>query len=68
MSKKYKKAWMKTLSGICGNISAAWLGLTFITPNFVGLANFHIIIVLIRDIFFGIVFLLLAVYFERKSL
>lgn len=68
MNKRYKKAWLRMLAGVCGNITAGWFGLAFITPNFVNLSNTDGVIVLTRDVLLGIVFLLIGVLLERKSL
>lgn len=57
--------WQKALSGLCVNLSAAWFGLAFITPNFADLSSLEVIFVLIRDCFFGIVFLSISAVIER---
>lgn len=68
MSKKSKKAWMKTTSGICGNIAAAWLVVPVIGNNIHLPQNAKDIVVLTLNIVFGIVFMLLSVWLERKQL
>lgn len=65
---KNTKAGLRTLSGLSINISAGWVGLAFLTPNFTDLSKPESISILIRDIFFGIVFLLLTFFLERKQL
>ena len=58
--------WLKAFSGLCINLSAAWFGLAFVTPNFADLSNINILWVLIRDVLFGIVFLVLTAIIERR--
>ena len=58
--------WLKAFSGLCINLSAAWFGLAFVTPNFADLSNINILWVLIRDVLFGIVFLVLTAMIERR--
>lgn len=66
--KKNIQAWQKTISGLSINISAGWFGLAFLTPNFTDLLKPENTSILIRDIFFGIVFLILTFFLERKQL
>lgn len=56
--------WLKALSGLCINLSAAWFVLAFVTPNF-ELSRPDAFWVLTYDIYFGIVFLLIAVKLEK---
>lgn len=65
LSKRDKLAWLKALSGLSVNLSAAWFTLAIVTPNFSSLANIEALLVLTRDLVFGIVFLVLTVIFER---
>ena len=58
MSTNYRP-WLKSLAGLSINISAAWFGLALITPNFINSGLGEFLIVLTRDVTFGIVFLLI---------
>lgn len=64
MKRKYRP-WARSLSGLYQNISASWLGLAFITPNFASLNSQQAAFVLTLDILFGILFLLLSVKIEQ---
>ena len=58
--------WLKALSGLSINLSAAWFALAMVTPNFANLSTPDALIVLIRDIASGIVFLIINVIIERR--
>lgn len=62
---KTKKAFLKALSSVTGNLSAAWFALVFITPNLSYIFTIKTIVVLTYDVVFGIVFLVLTTIIER---
>ena len=64
MNKTFR-AFLKALSQVFANLSAAWFALAFITPNFGNIFNTKALSVLTVDIIFGIVFLVLATIVER---
>ena len=58
------KSWLKALSALSINMSAAWFGVVAVAPNFwppVGLKSF---LLLTTDIFAGTLFLLMTVKLE----
>ena len=57
--------WLKALSGLSVNLSAAWFGLAVVTPNFANILKIETVVTLTRDVLFGIIFLLLTVFFEK---
>lgn len=59
------RPWLRSLSGICQNMSVALFGLAFITPNFTTLNNPENILVLTLDILFGMLFLVISVQMEQ---
>lgn len=61
-----KKYCLRAFANLTGNLSAALFGLAFVTPNFVNLSNLESLFVLIKDIIFGIVFLLVNVLLEKQ--
>lgn len=64
MDKRYRP-WLKALSGLFINISAAWFALAFIGPN-VAFPKSPIEFVLLTSyMIFGILFLVLTVFLER---
>jgi len=63
---KTYSAFLKMLSAVMANLSAAWFAIAFITPNFSHLSTIEIMILLTKDISFGIVFLLAATLIERQ--
>lgn len=65
MSKTFL-AFLKTLSAVLANLSAGWFGLAIVTPNFSSLFSQETIILLTKDISFGIVFLIAATLIERR--
>lgn len=65
MSKKYRP-WLKAFSVISSNISAAWFAVPFIGPSISFPKDKSDFLVLTSDIGFGIVFLLLTVWCERR--
>ncbi len=67
MSRKTKKAWLRTLSGLTINLSAGWFGLVLITPNFTDLSKIDGFIVLLGYLFLGIIFLFLTAFIERLN-
>lgn len=64
---KDKKILLRVISGICGNIAAGWFGVILIVPGFSWPESFADWVILTRVIAFGIVFVLLAYFFERKA-
>jgi hypothetical protein len=64
----FTPAKLKVLSGLFGNLAAGWLGAAIITPNFADLSELISKLVLTADIVFAILCLLLAFWFEEKSL
>ena len=62
--KQYRRPFLRALSAVAANISAAWFILAFVTPNFAGV-SIESIITLTRDILLGIVFLVLTTIIER---
>lgn len=58
-----KKLWLKALSGVCVNLSAAWFAAVLISPGFLPLD----ILALTRSFLFGTLFLLFSVKFEGSS-
>lgn len=63
-----RKAFLKTLAGLCINLSAGWYGLVVIVPNFWPIKEFKDILVLTGNIFFGTLFLFFSFKLERKLL
>lgn len=63
---KTKRAFFKALSSVTGNLSAAWFAIAFITPNLSDFSIIEIILLLTKDIAFGIVFLLATTLIERQ--
>lgn len=59
-------AFLKALSQVLGNLSATWFAVAFITPNFSNLSSTETLIVLTKDVSFGIVFLLATTLIERQ--
>lgn len=62
---KTSHAFLKSLSAVLANLSAAWFTIAFITPNFSNLPFTETTIVLTKDIFLGIVFLLASTLIEK---
>lgn len=60
------KYWLKALSALSINISAAWFGVVIIAPNFWPLVGFKPLLLLTADIFAGTVFLIVTVRLERR--
>lgn len=56
-------AWIKSLSGLCINLSAAWLATVFVVPNFTRQPITSVL--LTNSISYGILYLLLSVYLEN---
>lgn len=67
LSRQDRAAGLRVLAGICGNLSAGWLGVILIAPGFSLFARQENLLVLMRSLVFGIVFLLLAFMFERRT-
>ena len=63
---KNSRPWLKALSALSSNISAAWLAVAFIGPNISVPKNTKEILVLILYIMFGIIFLLITVLLEKE--
>lgn len=62
----FTRPWLKALSGLFINFSAAWFALIFITPVFIKVSSFEAIFLLTRDFIFGILFLVATVKIEEK--
>lgn len=60
------RPWLRAFSGLFINISAGWFGLAFITPNVTNIRTGEAILVLIGDVFYGILFLLVVVEIEQS--
>ncbi len=60
------RPWLRVLSGLLINLAAVWLTLAFITPNFVDVSSRTGFFILLRDIAYGIMFLLAAVKIEEE--
>jgi len=58
--------WLGALSNLSVNISAAWFGVAFVTPNFIGISTVDSTLVLLTDIILGILFLSFSAVIERK--
>jgi len=63
--KKYRP-WIKALSGLSINVSAAWFAVPFIGTTIKFPQTFFDVVILTLDIILGILFLLITVLFERK--
>jgi len=66
--RRVQTSWLKALSGLSINLSAAWYGAVLIAPNFAPINSLFRASVLFYDIVFGTIFLYLAVMLERKQL
>ncbi len=66
--KKDKKAFMKALTALSGNLAAGYFGLVLIAPNFLPLNNVINVLVLTYDFVLGIVFLWITYKLERSLL
>jgi hypothetical protein len=62
--KVLSRPWLKVLSNLSVNISAAWLAAAFITPNFSNLADSDALAVLTTDLIFATLTLLIGVRLE----
>lgn len=62
MSRK-NRAILKSLSGLCQNLSAGWFGIVFIVPNIVDIPKIDAY-TLTYDLAFGIVFLGFSIIIE----
>ncbi len=58
------KSWLKSIGGICINLSATWFAIIFITPKLFYKDFIDLIIFLTKSLGFGILFLLLSVKIE----
>lgn len=63
---KLSKAWLKALSGLSINLSAAWFATALIGVNIAAPKEFGELLVLTFNLVFGIIFLLLTVKFEEN--
>ncbi len=61
----FTKPWLKSLAGLCLNLSATWFSLLFLTSRIPVMHLFDLISDLIRNLIFGIVFLKLSVDIEK---
>ena len=64
---RWKIAWLKTLSALTVNLSAGWFAAVIIVPNLSIINDLDNMAVLIYDLIFGSIFLLLGVWFDKKS-
>src|SRR3989344_8465973 len=53
-----RSSFLKVLSGICGNLSAAWFGIILVAPGLSLFENPNYLAVLTRCLILGILFLL----------
>ena len=67
MKKRFSKSWFRVLSGLFTNLSAGWLGLIVITPNFIPLSIPGNKDVLIYEGVFGILSLVTAIMFDERG-
>lgn len=58
---------LHAFSGLSINLSAVYITLAFITPNFIGLQEKDAFIILTFDIFLAIVFLIINIILERMT-
>lgn len=56
--------WLKALSALSINLSAAWFDLAILTPNFAKTQYLQVVIALTLDFMLGILFLLFTVKIE----
>lgn len=66
MSRFFSKSWFRVLSGLFINLSAGWLGLVIITPNFFPLTGLGSLWVFTYEVFFAILFLVIAVKLDER--
>jgi len=66
MNNFLNKSWLTVLSGLFTNLSAGWLGLIIIAPNFLPLNNIEKLWIFTYEVFFAIVFLVLAVKLDER--
>ena len=64
-SKGDKKSFYKIISGICENLSAGWFGHILISPGFSFTFEIEKILVLIRSLLLAIIFMSLAIMFDK---
>jgi len=58
------KSWLKSIGGLCINLSATWFAVIFITPKLFYKDFIDVIVFLTKSIGFGIFFLMLSVKIE----
>lgn len=58
------KSWLKSIGGLCINLSATWFAVIFITPKLFYQDFIESIIFLTKSTVFGIFFLMLSVKIE----
>ncbi len=58
------RPWLKSFAGLSINVSAAWFALALIAPQ-VSYPEIILFLSLMKNIFFGIVFLVLSVVIEK---
>lgn len=63
---KLPRPWLKALSSLSINISAAWFGVVIIAPNFLPLEGLKSLLLLTADVSAGILFLIVTVRLERR--
>jgi hypothetical protein len=57
--------WIISVSGVCQNLSAAWFGLAFVTPNFTPVNSPEGLFLLTLYTLFGMLFLVFSVRCEQ---
>ncbi|MBI4092007.1 MAG: hypothetical protein HY427_02275 [Candidatus Levybacteria bacterium] len=66
MERFFTRPWLKALSGLFINFSAAWFALIFITPIFTKVSSSEATFTLTRDFIYGMLFLIATVKIEEK--
>ena len=65
---KSKIIILHAFSGLAINLSAVYITLAFITPNFIGLQEKDALVILTFDIFLAIVFLVINIILEKMAI
>lgn len=66
MDLNISRPWLKSLSGLFINLSATWIAITFITPNFIKASLFEVIFLVLKNIGFAIILLLVSIELEKN--
>lgn len=61
-------AFLKILSNLFESLTAGWFALILITPNFINLSFLEITLFLLKNIFLGMVFMIISYFLEIKLL